>query len=118
MENIGALAILLAFCFATYAAIASVAGKWSQRPFLVLSAQRAVYCVWALITLASALLVYALIQGDFRLAYVASHSNRAMSMLYKFAAWWGGQEGSLLLWNWLLASYAVIVVFRNRRKFR
>jgi cytochrome c-type biogenesis protein CcmF len=118
MENIGALAILLAFCFAIYSVAASVLGKLSKRPFLVLSAQRAVYCVWALLTTASALLVYALIQGDFRLAYVASHSNHAMSFIYKFAAWWGGQEGSLLLWNWLLASYAVIVVYRNRAKFR
>ena len=118
MENIGALAILLAFCFAIYAVIASVAGKWSKRPFLVLSAQRAVYCVWALVTVASGLLIYALMYGDYRLAYVASHSNRAMSLVYKFAAWWGGQEGSLLLWNWLLASYAVIVVYRNRTKFR
>src|SRR5581483_6068418 len=118
MENIGALAILLAFCFAIYAVIASVAGKWTQRPFLLLSAQRAVYCVWALITTASGLLIYGLIWGDYRLAYVASHSNRAMSVIYKFAAWWGGQEGSLLLWNWLLASYDVIVVYRNRAKFR
>src|SRR5579872_1160608 len=118
MENIGALAILLAFCFAVYAAIASVAGKLAHRPFLVLSAQRAVYCVWALITVASSLLIYSLIQGDYRLAYVASHSNKAMSGIYKFAAWWGGQEGSLLLWNWLLSSYALIVVYRNRTKFR
>ena len=50
MENIGALAILLAFCFAVYAVIGSLVGKWAKRPFLVLSAQRAVYCVWALLT--------------------------------------------------------------------
>jgi len=118
MENLGALAILLAFCFAIYAVIGSVAGKWARRPLLILSAERAVYCVWGLVTVASGLLLYALMYGDYRLAYVAAHSNRAMSPIYKFAAWWGGQEGSLLLWNWLLASYALIVVYRNRRKFR
>jgi cytochrome c-type biogenesis protein CcmF len=37
---------------------------------------------------------------------------------YKFAAWWGGQEGSLLLWAWLLSVYSAIVVFQNRKKFR
>ena len=57
-------------------------------------------------TLASGILVYALMTGDFRFAYVAAHSNRAMPTLYKFAAWWGGQEGSLLLWSWLLSTYA------------
>jgi cytochrome c-type biogenesis protein CcmF len=118
MENIGSLAILLAFCFAVYAVLASLAGKWGRRPFLVLSAERAVYSIWILLTVAAVLLVYSLIHGDYRLAYVAGHSNPAMPTIYKFTAWWGGQEGSLLLWNWLLASYAVVVVFSNRRKFR
>jgi cytochrome c-type biogenesis protein CcmF len=118
MENIGALAILLAFCFAVFSVIASLVGKFARRPFLVLSAERAVYSIWALLTVASGILIYSLIQGDFRLAYVAMHSNRSMAAIYKFTSWWGGQEGSLLLWSWLLASYATVVVYRNRRKFR
>ena len=118
MENLGTLAILLAFCFAVYAVIGSVAGKLGRRPFLVLSAERAVYCVWALLTVAASLLVYSLIAGDFRLAYVAEHSNKSMDTPYKFASWWGGQEGSLLLWAWLLSTYTSVLVFQNRRKFR
>ena len=118
MENLGALSILLAFCLAVFAAVAAVAGKYAKRPFLVLSAERAVYAIWALLTLASSLLIYALMTGDFRLAYVAAHSDRAMSPIYKFTAWWGGQEGSLLLWSWLLATYSAVIVFTNRRKFR
>ncbi|HEV2201207.1 MAG TPA: heme lyase CcmF/NrfE family subunit [Bryobacteraceae bacterium] len=118
MENLGTLAILLAFCFAVYAVAASVAGKWTKRPFLILSAERAVYSIWVLLTVAAGLLVYSLINGDFRLAYVASHSNRTMSTVYKFTAWWGGQEGSLLMWSWLLATYSSVVVYQNRRKFR
>jgi len=118
MENLGTLAILLAFCFAIYAIIGSVAGKLGRRPFLVLSAERAVYCVCALLTLAASLLVYSLIAGDFRLSYVAEHSNKSMELPYKFASWWGGQEGSLLLWAWLLSTYTSVLVFQNRRKFR
>jgi len=118
MENVGALAILLAFCFAVYAVLASVAGKWRSNPFLLVSAERAVYSNFFLLTAASAILVYSLIAGDFRLAYVAGHSNRAMPTAYKFASWWGGQSGSLLLWAWLLSLYSAIVVFQNRRKFR
>ena len=41
-----------------------------------------------------------------------------MPLLYKFAAWWGGQEGSLLFWSWLLSTYSAVVVFTNRRKHR
>ena len=118
MENIGALSILVAFCLAVFAIAASLAGKYGKRPFLIISGERAVYASWGLLTVASGLLIYALVAGDFRLAYVQAHSNKDMSPIYKFTAWWGGQEGSLLLWAWLLATYSTIVVFNNRRKFR
>jgi cytochrome c-type biogenesis protein CcmF len=118
MENIGALSILLAFCFAIFSVAAAIAGKYGRRPLLVIGAERAVYVIWALLTLASGILVAALISGDYRIAYVASHSNRAMSAIYKFTAWWGGQEGSLLFWSWILSTYSAVVVYTNRRKFR
>ena len=118
MENLGALSLILAFCFSIYAIFGSVVGKWKQRPFLVKSAERAVIAQWALQTIASGLLVYALMTHDFRLSYVASHVNTAMPTLYKFTAWWGGQEGSLLLWSWILSCYAALVVWQNRKKFR
>ena len=118
MENLGSLAVLLAFCLAVYAIVGSVVGRLKRNPFLILSAERAVYSVWFLITVASAVLVYALVTGDFRYSYVAQYSNRAMSTAYKFSAWWGGQEGSLLLWSWLLATYSAVAIFTNRRKLR
>src|ERR1700722_10220918 len=118
MENVGSLALLLAFCVAVYAVIASVAGRLKRKPFLIVSGERAVYSVWVLMTLASGVLVYGLVTGDFRFSYVAQHSNHSMPLLYKFAAWWGGQEGSLLFWSWLLSTYAAVVVFTNRRKHR
>jgi cytochrome c-type biogenesis protein CcmF len=118
VENLGSLAILLAFCAAIYAVVASVVGRLKGKPFLVVSGQRAVYAVWALITIASGILVHAIMTGDFHFAYVAEHSNKAMPTLYKFAAWWGGQEGSLLFWSWLLSNYVAVVAFTNRRKHR
>jgi len=118
MENLGTLAILLAFAVAIYAAAASVVGRIKRKPFLIVSGARAVYAVWTLVLLASGILVYALMTGDFRFSYVAEHSNRAMPILYKFAAWWGGQEGSLLFWSFLLSTYAAVVVFTNRRRHR
>lgn len=118
MENIGALAVLLAFCLAIYAVIGSVVGKLRRNPFLIVSAERAVYAVWFLVTLASGVLVSAIMTGDFRFVYAAEVSNRAMPMLYKFAAWWGGQAGSLLFWSWLLSTYAAVVIFTNRCKHR
>ncbi|MBI1787998.1 MAG: heme lyase CcmF/NrfE family subunit [Acidobacteria bacterium] len=118
MENLGSLAVLLAFCLAVYAVIGSVVGRLRRNPFLIVSAERAVYSVWLLITVAAGVLVHALLTSDFRFAYVAQTSNRAMSQSYKFAAWWGGQEGSLLFWSWLLSCYAAVAVWTNRKKVR
>ena len=118
METLGAYAILLAFCLSIYAFAASVGGKLKRKPFLIVSGERAVYGVFVLLTTAAGILVYSLLISDFRLAYVAARSNRAMPLVYKFAAWWGGQEGSLLLWSWLLSTFAAVVVFTNRRKHR
>jgi len=118
MENLGSLAILLAFCAAIYATVASVLGRLKHKPFLIVSGERAVYAIWVLITIASGILVYSIMTGDFRFAYVAEHSNKSMPLLYKFTAWWGGQEGSLLLWSWLLSTYAAVVTFTNRRRHR
>jgi cytochrome c-type biogenesis protein CcmF len=98
--------------------IGSVVGRLRQKPFLTASAERAVFAVWGLVIIASGILVYSLMGGDFRLAYVAMHSNKAMPFYYKFASWWGGQEGSLLFWTFLLTTYSAVVVWTSRRKFR
>jgi cytochrome c-type biogenesis protein CcmF len=116
MEVLGALAILFAFCLSVYAFLGSIVGIVRKRPYLQKSAERAVLGVFVLVTVASGILVFFLTTSDFRLAYVAAHSNRAMPVLYKFASWWGGQEGSLLLWSWLLSVYSAVVVWTNRRR--
>jgi cytochrome c-type biogenesis protein CcmF len=118
MENLGSLAVLLAFAVAVYACVASVTGRLKRKPFLIVSGERAVYVVCALVTLASAVLVNGMLTSDFRMAYVAAHSNRTLPVLYKIAAWWGGQEGSLLFWTFLLSIYTAVVVFTNRRRHR
>jgi cytochrome c-type biogenesis protein CcmF len=118
MENVGALALLLAFCISLYAIVASVAGRLRNKPFLILSGERAVLAVWLLISTAAGILIYSLMTGDMRMAYVASHTNRAMPVFYKFSAWWGGQEGSLLFWSWILSTYGAVVVLTSKGKHR
>src|SRR5450756_274136 len=85
MENLGSLAILLAFCLALYATAACVIGRIKSKPFLLVSGERAVYAIWVLVATAAGILVYSLITSDFRFAYVAEHSNRSMPMLYKLS---------------------------------
>ncbi len=118
METLASFAVLLSFCLAIYAFLGSLIGALAKKPFLLASGRRAVYGVFVLLSVASGILVYALMTSDFRFAYVAARSNRAMPAVYKFAAWWGGQEGSLLLWSWLLSAYSAVVLWTNRRKHR
>jgi cytochrome c-type biogenesis protein CcmF len=118
MENIGALSLILAFCLAIYSVAGSILGKLRGNAYLIVSAERAVYAVSALVTAGSAILIYAILTGDYRMVYVHNVSNQSMPWYYKVAAWWGGQEGSLLFWAWLLGCYSCVVMFTNRKKFR
>ena len=118
MENLGYLTVLLGFCLAVYAALAALVGKWRRNAFLELSAQRAVAAMWLMVTSATVLLLYAIFTDDFRLSYVSSRSNVDLPGFYKFAALWGGQEGSLLFWSWILATYSFIAVYLGRRAHR
>ncbi|MGD0155255.1 MAG: cytochrome c-type biogenesis CcmF C-terminal domain-containing protein [Terracidiphilus sp.] len=59
-------------------------------------------------------LVWAAFTNDFSITYITEHSNRALPLAYKFSALWSGQEGSLLLWAWLLGTYGFILRLRHK----
>jgi cytochrome c-type biogenesis protein CcmF len=79
------------------------------------AARWSVVALAALLTVTSAMLVVALLRSDFRYEYVAGYTERALPVGYKLAAFWAGQEGSLLLWAWLLGVMAVFAVRSMRR---
>jgi len=116
LDIFGSFALILAFLAAVYAFAGGIAGIVARRPLLVKSARNAGMAIFALVTLAVASLEYYFLTDNFSLAYVASHSNRALPPFYKFAALWAGQEGSLLFWSWVLSIYVFSVLFINRKK--
>src|SRR5919198_1408202 len=118
MHDIGGAALKFAFVTALYAVSIALLGVWRRRPEMVRSAERATYGVFGLVTIAMVAMLYALLAHDFRLQYVASVSSRAMPTFYLIAALWGGQEGSMLLWLWLLTMYSTLVVVQNRQRHR
>ena len=69
------------------------------------TARRAGIAGFVAISAAAFALIYAVFTNDFSITYIVEHSNRALPGPYKFAALWSGQEGSLLLWAWLLGTY-------------
>jgi len=116
LDILGSFSLLLAFLAAVYAIGAGIAGIVTRKTLLTKSARNAGMAVFVLVTLAVACLEYYFFTDNFSMAYVAAHSNRALPFYYKFAALWAGQEGSLLLWTWLLSTYAFFALFVNRNK--
>jgi len=78
------------------------------------TARRAGIASFVAITCAAFALVWAAFTNDFSVEYIRQHSNLALNPAYKFAALWSGQEGSLLLWAWLLAGYGLVLRVRHR----
>ena len=108
----GNLALLLAFSVAVYAATAALLGVRRDVPELLASARNGVAVVAGLLTLAALALFHALLTHDFSLRYVYDHSSRAMPAAARLTSFWGGQQGSLLLWAWGLSLLSLLVLIR------
>jgi len=115
MAALGQICIVGAFGLALYAIVSSLAGVRVRSRELILSGQNAAWGVTALITAASLTLLIALAVHDFSLRYVWEHSSRAMSMDLVLAAFYSGQQGSLLYWAWTLSIFSAIVLWQQRK---
>jgi cytochrome c-type biogenesis protein CcmF len=116
MGQVGQFSLALAFVVTIYSIAASLLGIRIKNDRLIASGRNAAVAVFALITAAIGTLAYLFITNDFLYAYVAGHSNRDLPTYFKISSIWGGQEGSLLFWGWLLTIYTALVVIQNRRK--
>src|ERR671910_3161261 len=118
MPELGRAALIATLGLALYALIAGSIAAWKGRRRLALSAQNALVAAFATSFVASVVLVSALIRNDFSFVYAAQHTSRDLPTGYTISAFWGGQEGSLLLWLLILTGYAAAAVFLNRRSAR
>ena len=118
MAAFGSFALLIALALAAYNLLA---GAFALRVIatgqatavsperLADTARRAGIAGFLAITAAAFALIYSVFTNDFSITYIMEHSNRALPGAYKFSALWSGQEGSLLLWAWLLAVYGFVL---------
>jgi cytochrome c-type biogenesis protein CcmF len=82
------------------------------------TARRAGIAGFAAITAAAFALAWAAFTNDFSITYILEHSNRALPAAYKFSALWSGQEGSLVLWAWLLGAYGFVLRLTHKTDVR
>ncbi len=123
MPVLGSFALLLALVLSAYTLVAggialrqlstNFAGRISPER-LAETARRSGIASFFAVSVAAFALLWAAFNNDFSVAYILHHSNRALPGPYKFAALWSGQEGSLLLWAWLLATYGLVLRLRHK----
>lgn len=118
MPALGAFILLLTFVAAAYAAAASVAGARRGSLRLVESGLGAFYLVAALMTVASGIIVHAFVVGDYSIRYVQRYSDSAQPLFYKITAYWGGLDGSVMFWVFLLSLFGALAVKVNRERHR
>lgn len=115
MDRLGTFALTLALGLALYGLAASIVGARRRQPLLVESARTAAYSLLAVLVAANAAMLAAILANDFSIAYVAENSSLATPTFFKVLSLWSADEGSLLLWNLILAGYLAAVAFRFRR---
>src|SRR5688572_33209111 len=98
MPELGRAALLIALGLLVYAALAGGYAAHRRRRRLALSAQNALLAAFGAAAVASAVLLAALLRRDFSFTYVAKHTSERLPTPYAISAFWGGQEGPLLLW--------------------
>jgi cytochrome c-type biogenesis protein CcmF len=123
MATFGSLSLLIALALAAYNLFAGIIAlrllaTGQPAPIaperLADTARRAGIAVFVAVSAAAFALVWSAFANDFSITYITEHSNRALPGWYKFSALWSGQEGSLLLWCWLLATYGFVLRLRHK----
>jgi cytochrome c-type biogenesis protein CcmF len=126
MPEFGTFALLLALVLAVYTLCAGALALWRAQheetgtPAALLSARlgetsrRAGIAVFVTVSCAAFALIWAAYTNDYSVSYILHHTSRELNPVYKFSALWSGQEGSLLLWTMLLATYGFVLRLRHR----
>ena len=98
LSELGYFSLILAAVAAAFQVGCSLFSELFKRPHY-LALNPLLTGVQSLFSLLSfALLAHAFLTDDFTVIYVAQHSNSQLPDFFKFAATWGGHEGSMLFW--------------------
>jgi cytochrome c-type biogenesis protein CcmF len=115
--SLGSALLALAFLTMAFAVVAALLGRDGDERW-VLASRRAVYGACAVLTLCVVLIEIAFASDDFSFNIVQQHSSIATPAFYKLAAMWSSQEGSLLLWAWVLSIASSLALYATRGKLR
>jgi len=115
MSQLGTYLLLFGLAVSGYGLLAAAVGAKTCRPVLVESARRCAFALFATVAAANATMLAALLTNDFAIRYVADNSALETPTFFKALSLWAADDGSLLLWNLILAGYIAAVALRFRR---
>jgi cytochrome c-type biogenesis protein CcmF len=114
IPELGHFTLILALCVAVLLGTLPLMGAHQGRREWMVLARPAAQVLFLLVAASMAALTWSFYVSDFSVTYVAGHSNSMLPTMYRLAAVWGGHEGSLLLWVFMLAGWTVAVAQRSR----
>jgi cytochrome c-type biogenesis protein CcmF len=115
IPELGHFSLILSLFVALVLGLLSLIGAHQGRRDWVVLARPATQALWLLTALAYGCLTYAFYSNDFSVVYVVQHSNSQLPDIYRIAGVWGGHEGSLLLWHFMLTSWMLAVSLFSRQ---
>jgi len=118
MASLGYYLLLTAFVVCAYAAAISVAGARRRSTRLIESGLGAFYLLTAVMAVASSVIVYAFVTGDYSIKYVQRYSDSTLPFFYRITSYWGGLDGSIMFWVFLLSIVGSTAVYVNRERHR
>jgi cytochrome c-type biogenesis protein CcmF len=118
MASLGAFILLTTFVVCIYAAVVSIAGARRGADRWIDSGIGALYLTTALMTVASGIIVHAFVVGDYTIKYVQRYSDAVQPLFYKITSYWGGLDGSIMFWVFLLSVFGASAVAINRERHR
>src|SRR5450432_1181671 len=118
MAAFGTLTLLIGLVVATYAGTASLIGVRRGSRRLVESGRSGVYALAAVLGMSSVAMWYSFLSHDYSIKYVQRYSYASSPLFYQITSYWGGLDGSILWWVFLLSVFSAIAVYTNRHRHR
>jgi cytochrome c-type biogenesis protein CcmF len=115
IPELGNFSLMLGLFLALVQGILPIAGSFRGNARWMAVARPAATGQFVFVSIAFVCLVYSFLNNDFSVTNVATNSNSALPIYYRFAASWGSHEGSLLLWSWMLVMWTFAVTVFSRQ---
>ncbi|QSO54690.1 heme lyase CcmF/NrfE family subunit [Alicyclobacillus curvatus] len=109
--NIGEIVLHVLFVVVIISLAIHLAAIFTGRTDLRKWSRYSMTAQFLLVATASTCLIWLLVRGNLSYAYVVQYTSAGLSLIYKIAAFWGGDAGSLLFWSLVLTMYGMVVAF-------